>query len=247
MKYAAKLLRSPAFGRQQGCFVAEGAKLCIAAAEAGLPLRAVYATARALQRQPALAALGAPLTEISEPVAKKISDQQTPQGAFALCGLPCYDLQRVDPAGRYLALEGVQDPANVGAALRSAAAFGYDGALLGPGCAAPFGPKALRAGMGAAFVLPLWEVADLPALLLKLRGQGMAILAAALQGAQDLRSCRPRGGLVLVVGSEGQGLSQAVRSACSAAVKIPIGRVESLNAAVAAGVLMWELGGRGDG
>ena len=151
-------------------------------------------------------------------------------------------------ARRYLALEEVQDPANVGAVLRSAAAFGFAGVLLTPGCADPFSAKAMRASMGAAFKLPLYQTDDLPAALRRFAQGGAAAVAAALRGAVDLRSYHyDGGGLVLAIGNEGNGLSEAVIDACTAVVKIPICTMESLNAAAAAAVLMWELGGRRDG
>ncbi|MEG1932478.1 MAG: RNA methyltransferase, partial [Pygmaiobacter sp.] len=178
---------------------------------------------------------------ISEGVAQKLSEMKSAQGVFALCRLPEPPPADIDPAGRYIALEAVQDPANVGAVLRSAAAFGFDGALLDKSCANPFGTKALRASMGAAFKLPLFSVDDLPAMLCSLSRCGMATAAAALRGAVDLSQFVPVGGLVLVIGSEGNGLSEDAINACGAVVKIPISeRMESLNAAVAASVLMWE-------
>ena len=143
-------------------------------------------------------------------------------------------------------LEAVQDPGNVGTLLRSAAAFGFDAVLLGPGCAAPFSPKVLRASMGAAGRLPLGVCADLPAALGALRGRGVACLAAALYKARPLDAVGTQfpGGVCVVIGSEGQGLSDAAIAACSAAVRIPMtDRVESLNAGVAGSILLWHFRG----
>ena len=148
--------------------------------------------------------------------------------------------------GRYLALECVQDPGNVGTLLRSAAAFGFDGVLLGPGCAAPFSPKVLRASMGAAGRLPLGHCPDLPAALAALRGRGVSCLAAALYHSRPLDEAGTDfpGGVCVVIGSEGQGLSQPTVRACSAAVRIPMtDRVESLNAGVAGSILLWHFRG----
>ncbi len=248
MKYTAKLMQKPAFCRAENRFVAEGIKLCLDAAASGLAMETVYYTYRAENRWPQLRQLPCEQVRISEPVAEKLSGQRTPQGVFAVCAMPAFDLAAADPAGRYIALEDVQDPANVGAVLRSAAAFGFSGAILTPGCADPFGQKAMRASMGAVFKLPLFETADLAGELRRLGGLGAQTFAAALRGAQDLRAVRcAGGGLALAVGNEGNGLSEGVIAACGTVVKIPIRTMESLNAAVAASVLMWELGGRRDG
>ena len=248
IKYTAKLMQKPAFRRQEGRFVVQGVKLCADAAQAGICLETLYRTQRAAERWPQLDALPCEQIEISEPVAEKLSGQKTPQGAFAVCRLPVFAQQQINPQKRYLALEEVQDPANVGAALRSAAAFGFAGVILTPGSADPYGEKALRASLGAAFRLPVFWTTELSELLRRLSEQKMETVAAALRGASDLRDYQyAGGGLVLVIGNEGNGLLQSTIDACSAVVKIPICSMESLNAAAAAAVLMWELGGRLDG
>ena len=147
---------------------------------------------------------------------------------------------------RILALEAVQDPGNVGTLLRSAAAFGFDGVLLSKGCAAPFAPKTLRASMGAAGRLPVAPVQDLPQALQQLRARGVVCLAAALYHSRPLDEA-PQSypdGLCAVIGSEGQGLTDAAVQACDMAVRIPMtDLVESLNAGVAGSVLLWHFRG----
>ena len=248
IKYTAKLLGKPAFARSEGRFVVQGVKLCLDAAQAGLTPETVYFTEKAAAKWPAVTRLDCEKILISESVSEKLSGQKSPQGIYAVCPMPSFRLDEINPAGRYLALEEVQDPANVGAALRSAAAFGFCGVVLTSGCADPFGQKAMRGSMGAAFKLPIFWTQDLPGLLRRLSGQGVATVAAALRGAIDLREYRyDGGGLILAIGNEGNGLTEQAIDACAAVVKIPIRGMESLNAAAAAAVLMWELGGRLDG
>ena len=145
-----------------------------------------------------------------------------------------------------MVLDGVQDPGNVGTLLRSAAAFGFDGVLLSKGCAAPFAPKTLRASMGAAGRLPVAPVQDLPQALQQLRARGVVCLAAALYHSSPLDEA-PQSypdGLCAVIGSEGQGLTDAAVQACDMAVRIPMtDLVESLNAGVAGSVLLWHFRG----
>ena len=229
-----------------GLFFAEGPKLCLELAR-GCRAAELYATAPALAHTPALAALGPAVVEITQPVAEKLAGTRSTQGVFALFETPATDpAPLLATARRILELEGVQDPGNVGTLLRSAAAFGFDAVLLGPGCAAPFSPKVLRASMGAAGRLPLGVCADLPAALGALRGRGVACLAAALYKARPLDAVGTQfpGGVCVVIGSEGQGLSDAAIAACSAAVRIPMtDRVESLNAGVAGSILLWHFRG----
>ena len=229
-----------------GLFFAEGPKLCLGLAR-GCRAAELYATAPALAHTPALAALGPAVVEITQPVAEKLAGTRSTQGVFALFETPATDpAPLLATARRILALEAVQDPGNVGTLLRSAAAFGFDAVLLGPGCAAPFSPKVLRASMGAAGRLPLGVCADLPAALGALRGRGVACLAAALYKARPLDAVGTQfpGGVCVVIGSEGQGLSDAAIAACSAAVRIPMtDRVESLNAGVAGSILLWHFRG----
>ena len=229
-----------------GLFFAEGPKLCLELAR-GCRAAELYATAPALAHTPALAALGPAVVEITQPLAEKLAGTRSTQGVFALFETPATDpAPMLATARRILALESVQDPGNVGTLLRSAAAFGFDAVLLGPGCAAPFSPKVLRASMGAAGRLPLGVCADLPAALGALRGRGVACLAAALYKARPLDAVGTQfpGGVCVVIGSEGQGLSDAAIAACSAAVRIPMtDRVESLNAGVAGSILLWHFRG----
>ena len=229
-----------------GLFFAEGPKLCLELAR-GCRAAELYATAPALAHTPALAALSPAVVEITQPVAEKLAGTRSTQGVFALFETPATDpAPLLATARRILALEAVQDPGNVGTLLRSAAAFGFDAVLLGPGCAAPFSPKVLRASMGAAGRLPLGVCADLPAALGALRGRGVACLAAALYKARPLDAVGTQfpGGVCVVIGSEGQGLSDAAIAACSAAVRIPMtDRVESLNAGVAGSILLWHFRG----
>jgi TrmH family RNA methyltransferase len=139
----------------------------------------------------------------------------------------------------FVLLDGVQDPANVGAILRSAEAFGAGGVLLTPDCASPFSPKALRASALSALRVPLVAGVTPGEAAAWSDRLGATLAGAATRGGEPpavLAGIRP---LVLVVGSEGRGISPALEARLSRRVTIPLaGRVESLNAAVAAGILL---------
>ena len=245
IKQACRLRDNESARRQAGLFFAEGPKLCLEAAKS-CRCATLYATRRALDHTPELGALDAVTVPVSDPVADKLSSTKNSQGVYGLFVLPVPDPATLGTARRILALERVQDPGNVGTLIRSAAAFGFDAVLLGPGCAAPYAPRTLRASMGAAVRMPVLETDDLPAALTELRGRGVTCLAAALRHAVSLDAVGrsfPQG-LCVVIGSEGQGLTDAAIDACDRAVRIPMTDLaESLNAAVAGSVLLWHFRG----
>ena len=179
---------------------------------------------------------------VSRELLKGLSDTETPQGVLAECALP--DLAPPDrlPAGRYLVLDGVQDPGNVGTIWRTADAFGADGILLLPGCADPFAPKTVRATMGACFRLPVWETGP-ERLAGLLERSGLALYATALrEDTEDIKTADLSRSAV-VIGSEGRGVSPELLAMSQRALKIPMReRCESLNAAAAAAVVLWEMG-----
>ncbi|MGH2841359.1 MAG: TrmH family RNA methyltransferase [Solirubrobacteraceae bacterium] len=144
-----------------------------------------------------------------------------------------YEARWAEPAGPLCVyLHGVGDPGNVGTILRSALAFGASSVVLGPGCADPFGPKAVRASMGAIFALPVARaggIEDVP-------GERVALVA----GAGEALAGPAEGDVAIVVGAEREGLPAEVVGACDRIAHIPIAS-ESLNAAMAASVALYEL------
>ena len=147
------------------------------------------------------------------------------------------------PGEHYLVEDHVADKlADVGTLLRSAAAFGFDGVLLSDGCASVFAPKTLRASMGAAVRIPVIEAGKMPETIARLRALGITCLAAALYQSQPLSAAASScpDGVCVVIGSEGQGLTDETIAACTGTVRIPMtDRVESLNAGIAGSILLW--------
>ena len=190
------------------------------------------------------------VTEVAARVLRKLSDLPSTRGVVALAPPPHRTLASLSallPSKKssssssplFLLLDDVQDPANVGAILRSGEAFGVAAALLTPGCAWPFSPRALRASAGSAFRLPVAARVAAGEAVAWARRHGIALAGAAAHGgmAPEALGCvRP---LALVIGSEGHGISAEIAGSLDHRVTLPLaGRVESLNAAVAAGVLL---------
>ena len=241
VKYACRLASGAAFRRTEGRFLAEGRKLCPELAR-GAELETLFYTENALEKCPELAALPGEHYLVEDHVADKLADVGTHQGVFGVFRTPVHTLEEVRPGGRYLALERVQDPGNVGTLLRSAAAFGFDGVILSEGCASVYAPKTLRASMGAAVRIPVIETGAMPQAIALLREKGITCLAAALYQSQPLSAAKAGypGGVCVVIGSEGQGLTDETIAACSSTVRIPMtDRVESLNAGIAGSILLW--------
>ncbi|MBR1559957.1 MAG: RNA methyltransferase, partial [Clostridia bacterium] len=141
-----------------------------------------------------------------------------------------------------VALDGVQDPGNLGTIWRTADAAGFGGLLLGGGCADPLSPKVQRSAMGSGFRVPFMFADDLAAALRDLVGRGWTVVASDLRGEDFYRRPDPGERFVLVIGNEARGISDAVRDTATMRVKLPMrGGAESLNAAVAAGILMYGL------
>ncbi len=240
-QYACRLSSSAAFRRSEGRFLAEGRKLCPELAR-GAQLETLFYTESAMAKCPELAGLPGEHYLVEDHVADKLADVGTHQGVFGVFRTPVHTLDEVKAGGRYLALERVQDPGNVGTLLRSAAAFGFDGVILSDGCASVYAPKTLRASMGAAVRIPVIEAGAMPQAVAGLRAKGITCLAAALYKSQPLSAAQAScpGGICVVIGSEGQGLTDETIAACSSTVRIPMtDRVESLNAGIAGSILLW--------
>jgi TrmH family RNA methyltransferase len=207
--------------RRDGRFVAEGEDLLAAAAAAGWPASETFVAAGS----------GLDGVQVDPEVLARVSTLRSGTRAIGV-----FEERWSVPAGPLcVALWGVGDPGNVGTIVRAALAFGAGSVALGPGCADPYGPKAVRASMGAIFAVPVARVGALA----ELPGERVALVARA---GEPL--CGPPGAeATIVVGAEREGLPDDVVAACDRVAHIPIAS-ESLNAAMAATVALYELATR---
>jgi TrmH family RNA methyltransferase len=185
---------------------------------------------------------------------EQLSDEKSPEGVICVAEYLENKHREVSSEGlsadsdsKILLLESLRDPQNVGAVIRVAAAFGVDKIIMSRDCADIYSPKTLRAAMGTVFDVRIDRVDDLPLAVEKLRGYGRRVFAAALdRDSVKLGELEMKSGDCVVIGNEGHGLTNETVSACNGTVFIPMSDgVESLNAATAAAVLVWEFFGLG--
>lgn len=232
-----KLSSSGAYRRRCGEFLCDSPKLLDEALAHGAAVHTVVATPSVTL--PPLPE-GVRAVQVPEDVMASVSPAQTPQGVLSVCAMTPQSAPAKLEGAVYMVLDGVQDPGNVGTILRTADALGADGVFLLPGCADLYNPKTVRATMGAVFRLSAWS-AEPQALRELLDASGIPLYGAALRedtvDARNVDYAR----CALAIGSEGRGLSETMLSLCDRTIRIPMrARCESLNAAAAATVLLWE-------
>lgn len=227
-------LREHRTRKETGLFLVEGRKMTAEALASAFPVEAVLVAEGVSADVPD----SVPVFELPERLFATLTETKTPQGIAAVVRETELPL-----SGTHLvALDGVQDPGNVGTILRTLDAAGLDGALLSPACADPYTPKVLRATMGSIFRTPVGLCADLSARLRKLKSEGYEILSSQLDGEPFYARAPIGDRWVLVIGNEGNGVTEPVRALATRRLRLPMrGGAESLNAAVAAGIMMYDL------
>lgn len=224
---------------KQGQTLLDGPHLIAAALDAGqAPQRLLVASSAGQRREIAdlLERAQLPCSYLDDSLFAELSELESSSGVLAVWSLPA--APAAQNTGFILALDGVQDPGNVGAILRSAAGAGVEQVWLSKACADVYSPKVLRAGMGAHFLLPLIERADLASLLAGFRGTRAV---TALSGSVSLFASDLRGDLALVMGSEGQGVCEALLAMANLRLRIPMqAGLESLNVGAATAICLYE-------
>ncbi|MGN0678067.1 MAG: TrmH family RNA methyltransferase [Oscillospiraceae bacterium] len=237
------LLRERSERRKNRLFAAEGDHLCgeiASIAEDGDVALFLY-TEKASEKYPStVERLCGRCREsfcITEDLAEYISDTKSSQGLFAACAVRARAIP--ESAEKVVILDGVQDPGNVGTIIRTAEALGFGGVIFTGACADVYSPKVLRASMGSVLRLPFEEQS---AASLGGRLEGFSLYAAMLdENAARLGAEKFPKRTAVVIGSEGGGVSPEIAAICGKKLYIPISGAESLNAAIAAAIIMWEI------
>ncbi len=232
--------------RAAGVFLTEGFKMYEEAPTEAI--REVYVSENAMEKVGKQPELNEKLAQtgyevVSEEMFAKMSDTKTPQGILCVVRQPQYSLKQLlaTPAPLLVVLENLQDPGNLGTIVRTGEGAGITGVIMSSGTVDIFNPKVIRATMGSIFRVPFLYVEDVRETIGRLRTAGIRTYAAHLDGREYYDSFSFREGTAFLIGNEGNGLERKTADAADAYLKIPMqGRVESLNAAIATSLLMYE-------
>ncbi len=219
--------------KEQGLFLVEGRKMALECKRSALEIERVFVSQSYEGELPFEEEL---IVRVSEEILRHLSDEKTPQGIICRVRIPQNSLS--SPRGKCLLLDGVADPGNMGAILRAANAAGYDKVYLTSDCVDPYSPKSVRASMSGIFFAEICrgERSDILSVL-----ESFPIVVADMGGVNLFRFTPPKA-FALVIGNEGNGVSAEVRQAATHTVRIPMRETqESLNAALSAGIMMYEL------
>ncbi|WP_439424728.1 TrmH family RNA methyltransferase [Oenococcus alcoholitolerans] len=230
--------------KQSGTYLLDGWHLVQEALNFAAPIQAVIGTEEQIEKHLPEVPQGVPAFQVTDEVARHISKTNNPQGIFAQTSLPnnSFDPQYVH-SGRWLLLDRIQDPGNVGTLVRTADAAGFSGVVLSNGSADPFNPKTVRSMQGSQFHIKVIKDAELGPWISALKENDYDIYGTSLEkDSVDYKTVYPEKNFALVLGNEGQGLDPDILKETTENLHINfLGKAESLNVAVAGGILMFAL------
>jgi len=243
IKHIQLLLDKAKYRRETGFFVIEGIRMFL---ETPLKLLdKVYVSEEFMKKSNnADRVKKLPHEVIADQVFKKMSGTSTPQGILAVVKMPSYDIEELmdKEDAFFLILNSVQDPGNIGTMIRTAEAAGVTAVIMDKGCADIWGPKVVRSTMGSIYRVPFYVTEDLPSLLDKMKTKGVKLIAGHLGGIEYFSQTEYGEKSGILIGNEGNGLSQEIADKAEMLVRIPMeGKVESLNAAISAALFMYEV------
>lgn len=229
---------------EAGIYLVEGLRMFVEAPEA--KVREVYVSETFYQKRNAelnLDGWGRKLEILSDSVFAHVSDTKTPQGVLVVMEQMNYSLEAMmkEQSPLLMVLDNLQDPGNLGTILRAGEAAGVTGVIMSSDTVDIYNPKVIRSTMGSIYRMPFVYVEDLPSTVGKLNASGIHTYAAHLKGTHSYEADDYKAGTAFLIGNEGNGLRDEVADMAEIYIKIPMcGEVESLNAAIASTVLMFE-------
>lgn len=229
--------------KEQGVFLAEGRKMLKEAPRERI--QKIYVSESFLLQEENQELLrGREYEVLSDKVFKAVSDTQTPQGVLTVVSMPSWSLEDIlaQSNGSYLFLESIQDPGNLGTMLRTGEGAGITAVIANASTVDLYNPKTVRSTMGSIYRVPFLAVENFKETIQKMKDDGMKCYAAHLKGSKMYDMPDYRGICGFLIGNEGNGLSDEIAALADEYIKIPMaGEVESLNAAIAATILMYEV------
>lgn len=242
-----RLMKQSRARRQEGVFVVEGWKMVKEALRRGLVLQLYIAESGfgRCEEELAAEAVERPVLEtMSDALFRQLSDTVNPQGILGIVRMPVYDRREILAGSevKLLCLEDIQDPGNLGTMIRTAEGAGMSGIVLSKGCVDLFNPKVVRSTMGSLFRVPFYSCDDLAEEMSYLQSLNFHFYAAHLQAKRSFQEETYEGRMGILIGNEANGLSPKATEQADSLVKIPMaGELESLNAAISAALLMYEV------
>ncbi len=246
VKFVSSLQSSARNRKEAGLFVIEGLRICSDAMENGVVFEKLIVSKTALEKYAEKINQFAKISQNSyvftDALFKKVCDTENPQGVLAVCKMPETNSE-IENNGRYIALENLQDPSNLGAISRTAEALGISGIIISGDSCDAFSPKVLRASMGTLLRMPVFIADDIIEFI---RENNLRSFACVVdRDAESISNIDFKDGDVILIGNEGNGLKEETKDKAYSRVTIKMqGNAESLNAAAAAAIAMWELKGR---
>lgn len=248
IKLLSKLIKSKKIRTETNLFVVEGLRLVLDALRSEVDIQSIFITEECLDKNGKKLMLTSLEREkiylISEELSNHISDTQSPQGIYAVCKRldKCANIDTIYNNGILVCLCSLKDPGNVGTIIRTAEAFGINAVILTEDCADVFSPKVLRSTMGSAFRIKIITFKNEEQMLEKLKERNITTYASVLNDkSMKLGSFTFSSKSAVLIGNEANGLKESVINECDYSLYIPMkGNAESLNAATAANVIMWE-------
>lgn len=240
MKHIVQLQKKSRYRNEQRQFVAEGQRMVLETPEDLLVK--VYISEDFAPEPEAAGWIRAHSHEVvSSKVFKELSQTQTPQGILAVVRMAERNLKHILKGRTFLLLETLQDPGNLGTILRTAEGAGVDGVILNRTCVDIYNPKVVRSTMGSLYRVPFVYVDDLGATIGQMKAGGIRLFAAHLRGKKNYYDADLTGRCGFIIGNEANGITDETAALATEYVRIPMaGKLESLNAAMAAGILMYE-------
>lgn len=229
-------------------FIIEGIKIIEEAIENSYPIKNIVYTDKLLESKDGPEFFETiknmeDLIYVPEKIFKEISDTESPQGVLAIASFSFGDMDKLKENQKpsLIFLDKLQDPGNMGTIIRSADAFNLDGIIITDGSVDPYNPKVVRATMGSIFRLPIYYIEDSLSGLNMLKEQGLKVYSTSLEGSLPIYEMEYKNGFILVIGNESTGVSDEIYNLSDSLIRIPMpGKAESLNAGVAASIVMYE-------
>lgn len=241
IKHISKLQKDADYRKNTRQFIAEGLRFCVDCVDNGIIFDTLVLSEKFIDKKENIDKIicnSKEVIAIKDYIFDKISDTKTPQGIIGVAEIPYNKDEKLNPKGRYIALENIADPSNLGAVSRTAEALGIDGIIISSNSCDPYSPKSLRASMGTLLRMPIFVFDNF---ISEIKESKLSIYPCVVSGGANIKSIEFLDGSIVLIGNEANGLSKEAADLGTPVTIKMSGNAESLNASAAAAIAMWEL------